>query len=126
VGEPPVIWIVDAEQWPRALLRAELIERGYEAIGFVRLSHALAALALAAAAFPKPRAIVIDLGGQGASAETLARLAASGAPLIGIGGAVERAAPAAAAFPWASLLARPVTLGAIGDAVERAVPAARR
>ena len=31
----PVIWIIDAEQWPRALLRAELIERGYDAVGYV-------------------------------------------------------------------------------------------
>src|SRR5438105_15757625 len=30
-----VIWIIDADHWPRALLRAELIERGYDAVGFV-------------------------------------------------------------------------------------------
>jgi len=25
-----LIWIIDAEQWPRVLLRAELIERGFD------------------------------------------------------------------------------------------------
>src|SRR5215471_17474158 len=31
--DPTVVWIIDAEQWPRALLRAELIERGFDAVG---------------------------------------------------------------------------------------------
>src|SRR2546427_10879771 len=30
---PPVVLVVLPEQWPRALLRAELIERGYDAVG---------------------------------------------------------------------------------------------
>ena len=30
-----VVWIIDVDQWPRAMLRAELIERGYDAVGYV-------------------------------------------------------------------------------------------
>src|SRR5689334_9573424 len=40
--DAPVVWIVDAEHWPRAYLRAELIERGYDAVGFVGVREALA------------------------------------------------------------------------------------
>jgi hypothetical protein len=29
----PVVWIIDPDQWPRAMLRAELIERGVDAVG---------------------------------------------------------------------------------------------
>ena len=122
MAEPPVVWIVDAGQWPRALLRAELIERGYEAIGFVRLGHAVAALAMNGPDYPPPRAIVIDLAGQHASADSLRRLAASGALLIATGGAVEMADPALSAVRWAARLPRPVTLGAIGDAVAKYLP----
>ena len=122
----PIVWIIDAEQWPRALLRAQLIEHGYDAIGFVRLRHALLALKLGPPAYPAPRAIVIDVVGQGASADDLGRLAAAGVPLIAIAGAVERADPAVAAAPWAALLPRPVTLGAIEDAVAHIVPTASR
>ena len=39
----PMIWIVERQQWPRALLRAELLERGYEIIGFTRVDEALSA-----------------------------------------------------------------------------------
>jgi DNA-binding NtrC family response regulator len=124
VNDPPVVWIIDAEQWPRALLRAELIEAGYDAVGFVRLRHALAALAMGAAAYPAPRAIVIDLREQGATAEGLGRLSASGAMLIAVGGALELAEPAVAGVRWTALLRRPVSLGEIKDAVARNVPAA--
>jgi hypothetical protein len=122
VNDPPVVWIVGAEQWPRALLRAELLERGYEAIGFVALPHAVAALALGPPACPRPRAVVVDLGGQTVTAAALGRLAASGAVLIAVGGAVELAAPAVAAFPWAATLRRPATLGDIAQAVGRNLP----
>src|SRR5260370_10079452 len=38
---PPRILVVSAEQWPRALLRAQLREAGYDAIGASALSRAL-------------------------------------------------------------------------------------
>ena len=39
--DKPVVWIVDADHWPRAELRALLIERGYDAIGFESLVDAV-------------------------------------------------------------------------------------
>ena len=42
--EEPVLWVIDSEQWPRAYLRAELIERGYDAYGFMTVSDALDSL----------------------------------------------------------------------------------
>ena len=38
---PPRILVVSAEHWPRALLRAQLDEAGYDAIGAGTLSRAL-------------------------------------------------------------------------------------
>src|SRR5262249_21272207 len=38
---PPRILLVMPEHWPRALLRAELIERGYDAVGTPDLAAAL-------------------------------------------------------------------------------------
>ncbi len=38
---PPRILVVSGEQWPRALLRAQLGEAGYDAIGAGTLSRAL-------------------------------------------------------------------------------------
>src|SRR5436309_3851729 len=38
---PPRILVVSREQWPRALLRAQLGEAGYDAIGTGTLSRAL-------------------------------------------------------------------------------------
>jgi len=58
----PVVWIIDSEQWPRACLRAELIERGYDAYGFITIGDALDALSQTAS--PKPESIVLELRGQ--------------------------------------------------------------
>ena len=46
------IWIVGADHWPRALLRAELIERGYDATGFPTLEDAVTRLMLTRARRP--------------------------------------------------------------------------
>jgi hypothetical protein len=58
----PLLWIVDSEQWPRAYLRAELIERGYDPYGFIALTDALEALSRMAS--PKPDALILELRGQ--------------------------------------------------------------
>jgi hypothetical protein len=116
-----LVWVVGADQWPRACLRAELIERGYDAIGFVSLGHAAAGLAIGGDDHPRPRVIVIDLAGQAAGAAPLAALGATGAALIATGGAVELGRAEVAAFPWAAILPRPVTIGALADAVARCV-----
>ena len=117
-GAKAGVWLVSAEQWPRACLRAELIERGYEAVGFVSVQDMLEALR---AERRKPAAIVLDLRGQGLGAEQLRALAGAQVPLGAIGGTVEAAEEPVRRFPWTVLLRRPVTLGAVADVVARMV-----
>src|SRR5712664_4053499 len=78
----PVIWIIDADQWPRAMLRAELIERGLDAVGYLKPADALAHLG---ARFPD--LIVVDL--RDATREDVAQLFQVGVPMIGIAGMPE-------------------------------------
>jgi AmiR/NasT family two-component response regulator len=103
-----VVWIIDPEQWPRALLRAELIERGVDAVGYLAASDALARLG---ARFPDR--IVVDL--KDATREDIAQLFQVGVPVIGI---VAMPEPAwVRDFPWTALLRRPVSVGEIAEVV---------
>jgi hypothetical protein len=104
----PVVWIIDPDQWPRAMLRAELIERGIDAVGYLRPADALAHLG---ARFPDW--IVVDL--RDMTREEIADLFKVGVPAIGIVGIPEP--PWVADFKWAVLLRRPVSIGEIADAV---------
>ncbi len=119
-GGGPAIWIVDSEQWPRAALRAELLERGYEAVGFLRLADALERLRTVPTR-DRPRAVVLELRGQEAGREALEELARSGAPVILLGGEVELSEPSLRSFEWAATLRRPITLGSVADLVEKTV-----
>jgi hypothetical protein len=111
----PPIWIVDADHWPRAYLRAELIERGHDAIGFETLKDALVTLALPRAA--RPTLWIIDLAGQTIDAAARAALARAGIPIVAVSGA----GPANddPLVPLAETLRRPLTIGEIADAVDR-------
>jgi hypothetical protein len=111
------VWVVGVEHWPRACLRAELIERGFDAIGFETTADAVVALWRPAQI--APFLVVIDLCKQRLDARTLAAFRARGCRLVGIAGAVERAAAIAHSSAWSALLARPVALGAVADVVER-------
>lgn len=105
---PPVIWIIDAEHWPRALLRAELIERGYDAVGFVTVDDALRVM-------PQrwPDAIVVEL--RHLAREEVARLLGAQVPVIAIAGS--RPEPWISDFPFAAVLRRPISIGEIADRV---------
>jgi DNA-binding response OmpR family regulator len=103
-----VVWIIDAEQWPRAMLRAELIERGFDAAGYITVRDAIDAL-------PErhPDAIVVDLRGQ--PLPLVERLLKIGAPVVIVGGTPEiHDLPDLA---WAAVMRRPVSLGEIADRV---------
>jgi hypothetical protein len=117
----PVVWIVDADQWPRAALRAELIERGYDAVGFVTLADALARLVAAAKTAP-PRLLLVALDGQPVTARQLSLCTREHVPVVFTGGAVALAAPAVRRFPAAAVLPRPIAIGEICDAIARLVP----
>jgi DNA-binding NtrC family response regulator len=121
----PTVWIIDSEHWPRACLGAELIERGFSAIGYVELDRALATLRRSKTS--PPVVIVVELREQEVTRDKLDQLAKPGIPIIAIGGASERADPLVQEFGWSAFFLRPVTLGRIADAVESLVrpPVAR-
>jgi len=103
-----VVWIIDAEQWPRAMLRAELIERGFDAVGYITVRDAIDSL-------PErhPDAIVVELRGQ--PIPLVERLLNLNVPMFIIGSVPEiHDLPDR---PW-TLLHRPVSIGAIVDHVE--------
>ena len=106
--DKPGVWVVDADHWPRAELRALLIERGYDVMGIETLADAVLRARLPGAALPA--VIVVDLAAQDAGEALLAALFATHVPIIAIGGG------------WAAFLRRPVTLGDIADAVARTLP----
>jgi hypothetical protein len=120
-GPPrPIVWTVGAEHWPRALLRAELIERGWDAIGFASLPDALAQLVLERArrsAGAPPSVMAIDLRAQRVTDRQLDALFLAGVPLVAVGGASEWGDERLAARTWSARLRRPVTLGAIADTI---------
>ena len=101
----PTVWIIDHEQWPRALLRAELIDRGLDAVGYLSVEDAMAA-------FPRrfPDLIVIELRGQ--KPQDVERVFAIGVPVIAIAGEQD-----IVELPFVEVLRRPVTLGEIADRV---------
>jgi methyl coenzyme M reductase subunit C len=114
-----IIWIIDNEQWPRAYLRAELLERGYVPISFEKLSVALSELRRAIT--DKPQIIVLELRGQKITTHALELMAGVKVPMIAIGGMLELNNPMIKDFKWAELLRRPVTIGMIANAVEKIV-----
>ena len=115
-AEPePRIWIVSADQWPRAYLRAELIERGYDAVGFVTMKDALLRLMLARSR--RPALAVVDLHGQDVTEKMGATLFREHVPLLIVADAGHREDERLG--PAVCTLRRPVTIGAIADTVDR-------
>jgi hypothetical protein len=112
----PVVWIIDSQQWPRAYLRGELIERGWDAVGLVSLEHALVALGLPRT--PRPQIIVIELKGLDAAQDKLDILFRLKVPVIALGGAVELNQEWVGEFDWAAVIRRPFTIGSVADTVE--------
>jgi hypothetical protein len=119
----PVVWVVSGDHWPRACLRAELIERGYHALGFETVADARSALG--EPDVPRPEAALVDLAGQAHDPKgiaTLADLVRSIGPVVAVAGSIDAHSPELRALPWASFLARPVSLGTLADAVSALRP----
>jgi hypothetical protein len=111
----PLVWVIGAERGPRAALRAELIERGYDAVGFETLRDAV--LAGRSPGAPRPAVVVIDLQDQQAADPVLDALFALGAPVIAVAGVTDTGDARLRSRGWASWLRRPITLGAVSDVV---------
>jgi hypothetical protein len=108
------VWIVNRDHWPRAYLRAELIERGYDAIGFVTLKDAVVRLMLARSR--RPFLLVIDAAGQVLDDRLRAVLIRERVPVLAIADAAGDAQEAI--VPAVKVIRRPLTIGAIADAVD--------
>ncbi len=111
-----MVWVIDAEHWPRACLRAELMERGFDVIGFERMSPALSALRHGL--YGKPSAMVIDLHHLTLQVDERDALTLLGTPKILLGGGVELNETWVKEEDWAEVLRRPFTIGQVADAVE--------
>ena len=111
------IWIVGADHWPRALLRAELIERGYDATGFVTLEEAIHRLMLPPAR--RPELLVLDRRDQVVDERMSALLSRAGVPILVVADIAHPGGDALA--PVVEILRRPVTMGSIADAVDRLI-----
>ncbi|HSP17528.1 MAG TPA: hypothetical protein VLV78_22475 [Thermoanaerobaculia bacterium] len=110
MADEPVVWIIDADQWPRAMLRAEMIERGFDAVGYITVRDAIDSIPMR-----RPEAIVVDLRGQ--PIPLVERLLKIGVPVVVVGGVLEiNELPKG---DWAAVLRRPVSLGDIADQVAR-------
>jgi hypothetical protein len=116
----PVLWVVDKEQWPRACLRAELIERGYDPYGFILLDDALDYLSKGKS--PKPEALILELRGQNLTSRSLQVLQNLMIPTIVLGGIVDLNDPLVQSRQWKVVFRRPFSLGEVADSVERIVP----
>ncbi|MCM8775456.1 MAG: hypothetical protein NC930_03785, partial [Candidatus Omnitrophica bacterium] len=77
---PGYVWIVSSDHWLRACLRAELLERGLEVIGYQELAQALPEEGVPG--LISPDAISLDLGSLEPKPEELKALAAMGAPVV--------------------------------------------
>jgi hypothetical protein len=107
------------EHWPRALLRAELIERAYDVVGTPDLPAALLARPVEKDRGPV-RVIVIDQDVLVEPQSRLLDLLVSRHPnarLILLGRAQLETPPGA----WHQILRRPALIGEIASAVEKAL-----
>lgn len=115
--EKPAVWLISGELWPRAYLRAELLERGLEAVGFEAIADALGSLH--DPRYPSPKLIVLDLHGLVLRRDELSALSRVGIPMIALGGEAELSNELVREVNWHALLKRPYTIGQVVDIIER-------
>jgi hypothetical protein len=124
---PPRVLVVWPERVPRALLRAELREAGYDAIGASSLAAALRYPPADPARGPVGL-WVVDQAALDAAAGPLLALAATrhpGSRFLLVARAGARATGGSAVAPpggWSLVLRRPVTIGAVVDGARTLVP----
>ena len=115
----PLLWVIDREQWPRALLRAELIERGFDPCGFITIGDALDSLSRPGSG--KPELIILELRAQNVTRQLIEGIRNLGIPTIVLGGSAELNNPLVQQQEWTIILKRPVSLGKIADVVQNII-----
>jgi DNA-binding response OmpR family regulator len=116
----PVIWIISSEQWPRAMLRAELIEHSIDAIGYLTMDQAL--IELSRWPSQKPQAIILDLSDQDITRERFRALVREDIPIVILGGSVELGNPIIREFTWAGTFRRPFMIREVVALIDQLVP----
>jgi hypothetical protein len=112
----PRILLVMPDHWTRVLLRAELIERGYDAVGAPDLAAALLCRPVERARGPV-RGILIDQEVLVEPAVPLLEILVSrhwNPPVLLLASALV----SAPAGPWKRVLHKPAAIGGIGSAIE--------
>jgi hypothetical protein len=111
----PVVWIIDSEHWTRVCLRAELIERGVDAIGYEEFANALSMLPNP---WPRlPKLAVLDLKNQDLKSSELHAWWRNHIPLIALAGSTELNPDLVQELQPAHILRRPISIGQIADVV---------
>jgi hypothetical protein len=109
------------DQWPRALLRAALLDAGYDAVGARSVSEGLAQPASDPARGPL-RLVIVDrpaLGHEASAVAELLRLHGSPIALL-----LAPAGEATPAGPWQQVIHRPISIGGIISTIQTLVPLA--
>ena len=116
---PPRVLLIMPDQWPRALLRAELRERGYDALGAPGLPAALAYPVSVTGRGPVGL-VLVDHAALAPSVELLAPLLERhGHPVAVLLASGTRSPPGDA---WTRVLRRPLTIASVADAVASLLP----
>jgi hypothetical protein len=120
---PPRVLLVMPDQWPRALLRAELRERGYDALGAPGLRAALHYPVSDPERGPV-RLILLDQRVLAPPNEALwpRLLERHGGPATVL---LTRAGQSPAGGDWTQVLNRPLSIASLADTVESLVPLPR-
>jgi DNA-binding response OmpR family regulator len=118
---PPRILVIMDDQWPRALLRAGLLDAGYDAVGARSVSEALSYTAADQDRGPV-RMVVADrhvlAQEPGRLSELMGRY---GSPMVLLLTSAGELTPEG---PWTRVMHRPVSIGELIGAVQELVPLA--
>jgi len=117
--EEPRIWIISAQHWPRALIYAELLERGYEVEGFENCVDA--SLALESGSSPRPHLILLELVDQPPVPIRFEAFENAGIPIILLGGSQELTEEVVKRFRSAVILKRPYSVGEVCEIAEEVI-----
>jgi len=117
----PRVLVILGDQWPRALLRASLIDAGYDAVGARTIPEALSLLTGEGERGPV-RLLIIDRRALGDQMDGLSELLGRcDHPPVVLVAAAGETAPSGA---WSQVIRRPVTIGEIVAAVQARLPLA--